>query len=257
MGNASLGDRMKRYEKIPAICLTRRTPVIIRVDGKSFHTFTRGMKRPFDMVFRKSMAETMKNLCESIQGCVFGYTQSDEISLLLTDYATLDTDAWFGYEVQKMCSIAASMATLSFNTNLIKQVNIAQQHDVLDFGYSVYESKFNIAHFDARVFSLPKEEVCNYFIWRQQDATRNSIQAVGQTYFSQKQLQGKTQADIQEMLWSIHNLNWNDYPVAYKRGVACFKKQTCIDENTIRMRWSIDDVPPIYTQDRGYIESWV
>lgn len=126
MGKASLGNRMKRYEMVSSNSLTRRTPAIIRIDGKAFHSFTKGMNRPFDPVFRNAMAETMKELCQGIQGCVFGYTQSDEISLLLTDYSTLDTDAWFGYEVQKMCSIAASTATLSFNINFIDQANAAQ-----------------------------------------------------------------------------------------------------------------------------------
>ena len=111
----SLGDRMKEYENISRNYLTRRVPVIIRLDGKAFHTFTKGMKKPFDRLLMTTMQETMKNLCENIQGCVFGYTQSDEITLVLTDYATITTDAWFGYNIQKMCSISASIATLTFN----------------------------------------------------------------------------------------------------------------------------------------------
>ena len=265
MGKASLGNRMKRYEMVSSNSLTRRTPAIIRIDGKAFHSFTKGMNRPFDPVFRNAMAETMKELCQGIQGCVFGYTQSDEISLLLTDYSTLDTDAWFGYEVQKMCSIAASTATLSFNINFIDQANAAQQfydteasiEGCMKFDYSVYERRFNKANFDARVFSLPKEEVCNYFIWRQQDATRNSIQSAGQAYFSHHELQGKNQTDIQEMLWSTQNLNWNDYPVWYKRGVTCYKTPQNIDKKTTRMKWVIDDKPPIFSQDRTHVEAWI
>ena len=116
MGNQrdSLGDRMKRYEYVSRNYLTRRVPVIIRIDGKAFHTFTKGMRKPFDRVLMSAMQETMRFLCANIQGCVFGYTQSDEITLVLTDYASIRTDAWFGYNVQKMCSIAASMATLAF-----------------------------------------------------------------------------------------------------------------------------------------------
>ena len=265
MGKASLGDRMKGYERVPSHNLAHRTPAIIRIDGKAFHSFTKGMDRPYDTVFRNTMAETMKELCQSIQGCVFGYTQSDEISLLLTDYATLDTDAWLGYEVQKMCSIASSLATLSFNVNFIDETNAAQQfYDTeanigacMKFDYSVYERKFNKANFDARAFSLPKEEVCNYFIWRQQDATRNSIQSTGQTYFSHRELQGKNQADIQEMLWSTHNLNWNDYPIWYKRGVTCYKIPQSIDGKTARMKWAVDSEPPVFSQDRAHIEEWI
>ena len=119
-----LGKRMKEnYESIPKYRLMRRTPVIIRIDGKAFHTFTRGFKKPFDMVLVRSMQETMKYLCENIQGCVFGYTQSDEITLILCDYQTFTTDAWFDYEVQKMCSISASMATMIFNKEFSKAVD--------------------------------------------------------------------------------------------------------------------------------------
>lgn len=190
MGNKkdSLGDRMKRYEYASRDYLTRRIPAVIRVDGKAFHTFTRGMKKPFDEVLATTMHETMRYLCKNIQGCVFGYTQSDEITLVLTDYATISTDAWFGYNVQKMCSIAASLATLAFNTafsdigSLAIQYydTIASPESVVKENYMVYADKFNQAMFDARAFSLPIDEVCNCLIWRQQDATRNSIEAVGQ-----------------------------------------------------------------------------
>ena len=111
----SLGNRMKRYENVSRLYLTRRVPVIIRVDGKAFHTYTKGMKKPFDRILMTVMQQTMQYLCENIQGCVFGYTQSDEITLVLTDYKTASTDAWFGNGVQKMCSVAASMATMAFN----------------------------------------------------------------------------------------------------------------------------------------------
>ena len=120
--NDSLGDRMKRYEGVSRNFLTRRVPVVIRLDGKAFHTFTRGMKKPFDRILMNAMQETMKCLCKNVQGCVFGYTQSDEITLVLTDYATIKTDAWFGYNVHKMTSIAASMATLAFNACFIDNV---------------------------------------------------------------------------------------------------------------------------------------
>ena len=107
--NDSLGDRMKGYEGVSRNFLTRRVPAIIRLDGKAFHTFTKGMEKPFGLVLTQAMQETMKHLCENIQGCVLGYTQSDEITLVLTDYATIQTDAWFGYNIQKMCSVSASM----------------------------------------------------------------------------------------------------------------------------------------------------
>lgn len=119
MDNSSLAKRMKQYESVSKSTLVRRMPVIIRLDGRSFHTFTKGFKRPFDDVLIETMQETMKHLCENIQGCVLGYTQSDEITLVLVDYKNLDSQSWFDNEVQKICSIAASMATMAFNKYLL------------------------------------------------------------------------------------------------------------------------------------------
>ena len=174
MKKDSLGDRMKQYESIPKISLMRRQPVIIRIDGKAFHTFTRSFQRPFDNILIESMQETMKYLCENIQNVKFSYCQSDEISLLLTDYETINTAAWFDYQVQKMCSIAASMATLAFNRIFWEKIRALEQdyfnnstkefNDLLEIYYKALEKG---AMFDARCFSIPKEEVCNYFIWRQ------------------------------------------------------------------------------------------
>ena len=271
----SLGDRMKRYEGVSRNFLTRRIPVIIRLDGKAFHTFTKGMKKPFDRILMGTMQDTMKYLCESIQGCVFGYTQSDEITLVLTDYATVATDAWFSYNVQKMTSIAASMATLAFNKCFTDVVEAALQYydmessiqGALDFDYSVYEDKFWRALFDARVFSIPKDEVCNCLVWRQQDATRNSIEAVGQANFSHKELHCKSCNDIQEMLWSQKGINWNDFPVDWKRGSCCYRTEKTLPmqdprapEKEImvsRRIWVVDQEPPIFTQNREYVERWL
>lgn len=270
----SLGDRMKAYESIPKTFLTRRVPVIIRLDGKAFHTFTRGMKKPFDNVLMKTMQDTMKYLCENIQGCVLGYTQSDEITLVLTDYETITTDAWFGYNVQKMASISASMATLAFNKFFEENCNIvwdsyyeAWNHTEEETKYNeMLYSKLNKALFDSRVFSIPKEEVCNCLIWRQQDATRNSIQSVGQANFSQKQLNGKSCEMIQDMLFTEKGINWNDFPTDCKRGSCCYKREvekvvtipkTNEERLVNRSEWFIDKDIPIFTQDRSYVEKWL
>lgn len=268
----ALGDRMKAYEYVTRNYLTRRVPVIIRLDGKAFHTFTRGMKKPFDDVLTKTMQDTMKYLCENIQGCVIGYTQSDEITLVLTDYATIQTDAWFGYNIQKMTSVAASMATLAFNYFYREEVAEWRYHNAEGCCISTtmadlqdcYMSKFDKALFDSRVFSIPKEEVCNCLIWRQQDATRNSIEAVGQAFFSHNELHKKTCDEIQEMLWSQHNINWNNFPVENKRGSCCIKevKETEMEDprnpgkmiTVSRRKWVVDTEIPIFTQDRSYIE---
>ncbi len=169
MDKTTLGDRMKNnYENISRYYLTRRMPVIIRIDGKAFHTFTRGFKKPFDDILVKTMQETMKYLCENIQGCVLGYTQSDEISLVLVDYAELTTDAWFGNNLQKMCSVSASMTTLAFNKaftrNISKQSKRLYTEHIEEKDASYIESleiaMNKGAMFDSRVFTIPKEEVC-------------------------------------------------------------------------------------------------
>lgn len=282
----SLGDRMKAYEYIPRTYLTRRIPVIIRLDGKAFHTFTKGMTRPFDRHLMTTMQNTMKYLCENIQGCVFGYTPSDEITLVLTDYETISTDAWFGYHIQKMTSVSASMATLAFNRFFSEEVeqtcndiaglwaffrefrgeDAQQPTETTDY-FNRLKSKRWSAMFDARAFSIPKEEVCNCLIWRQQDATRNSIESVGQAYFSAKQLHKKNCNMIQEMLWSEKDINWNDFPTDCKRGACCYRvtesqsmpnprnKDEIID--VTRHRWVIDQEIPIFTQDRNFVERWL
>ena len=271
----SLGDRMKDYESITKTFLTRHIPVIIRLDGKAFHTFTRGMKKPFDSILIQTMQETMKYLCENIQGCVFGYTQSDEITLVLTDYETIATDAWFGYNVQKMTSISASMATLAFNKffrgntcTFIYNNGENYYKDSEEFRLcKIYkECSDKMAMFDSRVFSIPKEEVCNCLIWRQQDATRNSIQSVGQANFSHKQLNGKSCNAIQDMLFIEKGINWNDFPIDCKRGSCCYKRQAekeivvpKTEEKLMvnRSEWYIDKNIPIFTQDRDYVEKWL
>ena len=246
----SLGDRMKDYENISRIYLTKRNPVIIRIDGKAFHTFTRGFMRPFDDTLIKTMQQTMLELCKNIGGCKLGYTQSDEISLLLTDYDTINTQPWFDNNLQKLVSISASLATLKFNQIF--------RHEVATYGnglvFNDYEAALNLARdkgamFDARAFILPKEEVCNYFIWRQQDASRNSIQMIAQSIFSHKELQGKNSDQLQEMIFQKTGKNWNDYYTVYKRGSCCIKSDT--------EGWNKDTNIPIFTQDREYIDRFV
>lgn len=266
----SLGDRMKCYENVTRNYLTRRTPVIIRVDGKAFHSFTRGFKKPFDGIFVKSMQETMKYLCENIQGCVLGYTQSDEITLVIIDYEKIESCAWFDNNIQKMASISASMATLAFNkyfsANVYKYIeDYKKEHQLIfieeDNKYynTLIDAIKKGAMFDSRVFTLPKEEVVNCVIWRQQDATRNSINSVGQANFSHKQLQNKSCNDVQDMLMSEKGINWNDYTTTLKRGSCCIKMPQKINDGTkqeyIRNKWIIDNEIPIFTQDREYINS--
>ena len=260
----ALGNRMKTYyEEIPKIKLMRRTPVIIRIDGKAFHSFTKDFEKPFDMVLIKSMQETTKYLCENIQGCVFGYTQSDEISLVLIDYKKLNSSAWFDYEIQKMCSVAASMATMIFNKyfehyveNLYYNTKVAMTNEEEKQWFDLYSKHFHSAMFDARCFNIPREEVTNCIYWRQLDATRNSIQMMGQANFSHKELQGKTCNMIQDMLMTKKGINWNDLPAYLKRGTAVIKEEYLAEDGkTIRTRWKIDlDMPQLKGDDRWYLE---
>lgn len=272
MDKTTLGDRMKNnYENISRYYLTRRMPIITRIDGKSFHTFTKGFKKPFDDILVKTMQDTMKYLCENIQGCVLGYTQSDEISLVLVNYAELTTDAWFGNNLQKMCSVSASMATLAFNKAFTRNISKQSKRfytEYLEEKDASYIETLEIATnkgamFDSRVFTIPKEEVCNYMLWRQQDATRNSILSVGQANFSHKDLHGKSCNNIQDMLMTQKGINWNDYATTLKRGSCCIKVDdgfTAYDEvgnicgYTQRSQWIIDNEIPIFSQDRNYIE---
>lgn len=267
MINDEIGTRMKHhYEEIPKIRLVRRTPVCIRLDGKAFHTFTRGLKRPFDDILIHTMQDTMKYLCEHIQGAVFGYTQSDEISLLLVDYKKLNSDAWFDYEVQKMCSISASMATLAFCQNFSRRVreyeseadsHSAQASEELLSKEEAYRRTLlraleKGALFDARCFNIPKEEAANLLYWRQLDARRNSILMVGQAHFSAKQLHKKSCRNIQEML-AEDGIIWEDLPVHKKYGSCCVKTQ----QEAEKAVWFIDEEIPVFKDDRNYIEQWI
>ena len=269
----SLGDRMKLYyENRAKTFLTRRQPVILRLDGKAFHTFTKGFKKPYDDIFHNAMNETMKFLCENIQGCKIGYTQSDEITLLLTDYDTLTTDAWLDYNVQKMCSIAASMATVAFNRALTQQISqymldLMNASELTEEQIKYRDNLFAISKkmpiFDCRCFNIPKEEVANCFVWRQQDATRNAIQMLGQCNFSHKELNGKSCNDIQDMLMLQKSINFNDMPAEFKRGVCCIRMEIqnpnvdIKDGVYTRMKWILDKNIPIFTKDFQYIEKFV
>jgi tRNA(His) 5'-end guanylyltransferase len=247
-----LGKRMKEnYENVSKTRLVRRMPVAIRIDGKAFHTFTRGFERPFDWVLIKTMQGTTEYLCKNIQGCVFGYTQSDEITLILVDYNKLETSAWFDYEVQKLCSIAASMATMIFNKLFEKNVDTyVKKPDSSAVRANWYLAALNQgAMFDARCFNIPKEEVTNLIYWRQLDATRNSIQMVGQAHFSHKELQGLSCNEIQNKLLTEKGINWNNYPIVAKRGTAVRKGLK---------DWYIDPGMPILKGDlREYVDSLI
>jgi len=263
----SLGDRMKRYESTTQTDLLRRTPVIIRIDGKAFHSFAKRVSRvdptygatPFSQMMRDCMVFTTEHLVRNIQGCVLGYTQSDEISLLLRDWDELETQAWFGNNLQKIVSVSASLASQAFNfyfqqkTGVFEIPNTATNLSIVGLkprNVTTPVMLADYATFDSRAFNLPKEEVENYFIWRQQDASRNSVQMLGHHLFSQKVMHGKNNSQVQDMLMLEKGVNWNDMPTWAKRG-------TCVENAKHGEGVVINTEIPIFTQDRSYISKFM
>lgn len=286
MDTSDLAKRMKGYEERNRYYLQRRMPVILRLDMRAGHGFTKGFVRPFDEIFIKTMQKTAKYLCENIQGCKLSYQQSDEITLVLVDYDKLNTDCFFDYRVDKLCSIAASMTTMAFNKFFRDNVGdyLYENYDdqyLADYIETLQNAVDKGAMFDCRCFNIPKEEVTNLIYWRQLDASRNSIQMVGQANFSHKELQNKSCNEIQDMLMTQKGINWNDLPIYQKRGSCCVKEnhfienekgtQICFsegcsdpfeDEETLtgvyRSGWVIDTEIPIFKNEgREYIDRLV
>lgn len=195
----NLAERMKRYESTYRHTLPFRMPVIVRVDGRAFHTLTRGCEKPFDADLATAMDRTAAAVLTEMQNARLAYLQSDEISVLMIDYNRFGSQPWFDGDLWKMVSIAASVASVAFTEHWGQR-----------------------AHFDARAFAIPERDVRNYFVWRQQDATRNSIQMATRAAYSHKQSHGKNTSEMQEMLHA-KGINWNDYNAYWKRGrcVAC------------------------------------
>lgn len=219
----SLGDRMKnQYENRTRYMLPRRTYTIIRVDGKSFHSYTKGMKRPYDIDLMACMDNAMIAVVDEFQGTKLGFVQSDEISVLLTDFEKPETCAAFDGNLQKLCSVAASTASVGFNLKATEK------------GFSP------TAVFDARVFVIPDPvEVENYFIWRQKDAERNSVMMLAQHYASHKELHSKDRTAQHDIIHAAGD-NWNDHPAGFKRGRAITNWHTLVDA-------------PIFTQEREWL----
>ena len=223
----SIGERMKFNYEFPFLFrLPHRLPIIIRIDGKSFHSLARKMKwkKPFDLDFVNTMQTVALELCKEIMNVKLVYLQSDEASFLLVDYKEIQTQPWFRNEIQKLCSVTSGLASAKMSLLLGRE-----------------------ASFDARVFVIPPLEVCNYFIWRQRDWIRNSIQMVARANFSQKQIHGLKSNELQDKLWTEKNINWNDYPIFLRRG-------SCIIKND---DWVLDKEPPDFTKNRNYVNQFI
>lgn len=263
-----LGKRMKAYEGVATKKLVKKLPVIIRVDGRAFHTFTRKLNKPFDDLLMDSMEYTLQYLCKNVTGCVLGYMQSDEISLLIQDYKNEETQAWFEYRTDKLCSIVASMATFAFNRAFENYTT--GFYDYCATSEQLFEEnkdRINVlleccdkgAVFDARAFTLPFEEVTNYFYWRQADAMRNSVEMVGHANFSAKELHKVNTNGIKRMLLE-KAIDYDKLTIPKQRGICCIKTKIpsfAPDGHAImRTTWVNDINIPVFKGDgREYIES--
>lgn len=261
-----LGNRMKvNYENRTRILLPRRTYSIIRIDGKCFSNFTKNLDKPFDAGLIADMNETATYLCKNIQGAKIGFVQSDEISILMTDFDGLQTDAWFDGNIQKIVSVAASLAASKFNQlRWMRYVNERYNNTEDNVSWEWFEGvrKLKLADFDARTFTIPsKTEVANMFLWRQQDTVRNSISSVAQTLYSSKELHGKNMSQQQEMIFQ-KGQNWNDYDPMLKRGRFVFKEEVKLatpfvsadklQSSYVRYRWVVEECP-IFSQDMNFL----
>lgn len=238
----SLGDRMKGYERVWNTTLPGRMPVIIRLDGKAFHSYTHGAEKPFDDKLMKVMDEAAIEVMKEISGCMLSYVQSDEVSILINSYRSLNELPWFANELPKMLSVSAGMMSAHFT---------ARSHEIFD--------KTKVAVFDSRVFVLPESDVNNYFIWRQRDCIRNSINTIAREYFSQKQLFKKNTDDVKKMLLEKDvdledQLAWEPY---YTRGRCILKKPKEISPGLSRNVWTVDRKIPSFVEDRDYVSNFV
>ena len=244
----NLGQRMKEYEAATRLTLPRRSYTVIRVDGIAFHTLTKKFKKPFDDQFVQAMNDAAIELCSTVMGAQFAFVQSDEISVLVTDFSRVNTEAWYGNCVQKMCSASASAATAGFNRSRLLSVLPSDRDDVDD---DLLENIRNMApgKFDSRVYQIPQRiEVGNYFLWRQWDTVRNSISAVAHSLYSQSELHGKSGDEQQELIYQ-KGINWNDYDPALKRGRIVVRRA---DPVTNRSKWKVEAAPS-FSQAAGKV----
>ena len=260
-----LGTRMKDfYESVTSFAVPRRTYTIIRLDGKAFHSYTKGLKRPFDNDLCVDMDMSAKYLCENIQGCKLAYVQSDEITLVLTDFDKLNTDAWYGGKIQKQASVSASMVTSKFNqlrTLRVMDLGKSESSDIQTFILDSI-SAMKLAEFDSRVFTIPSiTEVYNNLIWRQQDCIRNSVSSVAQSEFSSKELHKVNTKGMKFKLSVEKNIDWSkDFTDKERNGRLIIKqeKDVYIDEDWFKGKvkrnvW-VSVGAKIFTDDKSQID---
>jgi len=243
----SLGDRMKQnYENRTRFYLPRRTYTIYRLDGKNFHSYTKKLKRPYDVKFILDMQRTLIHLCKNIDGVFLGFCQSDEMTLISFDGYNNQTQAWFDGNIQKMVSISASIATAYFNF-----IRADEFQDI---------ENPKLAYFDSRVFTIADPtELKNSLIWRQEDCTKNAMNSAAQSLYSHKELQSKNWGDMNEMLFQ-KGINFNNYPVDFRRGSIAIKvakegefinRKTGLKALAMRNKWEIMEDTVLFSSERG------
>lgn len=245
----NLEDRMKNYEQAARTVLPRRMPIIIRVDGKSFSKYTKRLPgKPFDRNFISVMEKVAIALCQEIQDAQLAYTQSDEVSVLLHNYKKFESDAWFGNQVQKMVSVAASIAGATFTANswCMWRESGAGMPTVNDL---------EPAYFDARAFVLPEADVNNYFVWRQRDGIRNSIQMFASHHFSHGQLHKKSTSEMIEMCKSIGH-DWHALPATHRQGRCVYKHLETVDGQT-RSHFRVNADLPRFVDNPAFVNQFL
>jgi tRNA(His) 5'-end guanylyltransferase len=251
MINDNFGDRMKAYEAVTDVRLTGLTPVILRVDGKSFHTLTAKINKPFDGLFMQVMNHTALELCRQIPNCRFGYVQSDEISLVLLE-PSVCSEQWFNGRLQKMTSIAASIASTEFRMNLLETLNVTKDNPE---DWAPYTPLVKNALFDCRAFNIPEMDVCNYFIWRQKDCRRNAILSMAQHHIGKKNVCG---IDVSGLTARLHSMGFSESDIPSLNGRSCIKakKELKRTDGSVftRAKWDIVENVPVFSSNRIFVE---
>lgn len=201
-----LADRMKNYEDKYRTYIPVEDSVIIRIDGSNFSNLTRNLKKPYDDNFINLMNDTARYIISEVSGFRFATVQSDEINICLQLY-NVKQEPYYGNNVNKINSLLSAYASSYFSV-----------HSSKAFGDT------KVIQFDARCFGLPKEEVVNYFIYRQQDTIRNSIQMAARTHFSHKQVNCKNSNEMKEMLKNSGN-DFDNLPNYFRMGRSIYKIQ--------------------------------
>lgn len=242
----NLGDRMKTYENATRYILPHRTYTLLRLDGKSFHTYTKYSQKPFDQALINVFQETTKYLCQNISGAFLGYCQSDEITIALSDFKQKETQAFFDNNLQKIASVASSMCTARFN--LLRNIEYLTKSDISKIDiHGAIADLINISqgNFDCRVWTLTDPwEVFNTFYWRELDCMKNAVSTAAQSKFSPKQLSKQNTSDKIKMLAEV-GIKYSEYPSEYRRGAIIHK---------INETWEIDKNIPKFNEDQKYIQ---